>query len=117
MDGDELLKDGLEEDSETIAKRVVDARALQTERFRDEGIFTNSQMNVEMIRRYCEIGEGEKKFLKNVIKSLNLSGRAYSRILKLSRTIADLSGNEKITLADISEAVQFRSLDRGTIND
>ncbi|MDD2595210.1 MAG: YifB family Mg chelatase-like AAA ATPase [Bacteroidales bacterium] len=115
--GDELLKDGEEESSAAIAARVVAARNIQMERFKNDGIFVNSGMNSEMIKRYCEIGSQEKLFLKTVIRKLNLSARAYSRILKLARTIADLEGNNFISLRHISEAVQFRNLDRGNIYD
>lgn len=110
---DDLLQDGESEPSEVIAKRVVAARAIQLDRFKKEGIFTNSQMSAEMIKRYCSIGAQQKAFLKGVIEKLHLSARAYGRILKLSRTIADLDGNNFISLRNISEAVQFRNLDRG----
>lgn len=110
---DDLLQDGESEPSEVIAKRVVAARAIQLERFKKEGIFTNSQMSAEMIKRYCSIGAQQKAFLKGVIEKLHLSARAYGKILKLSRTIADLDGNNFISLRNISEAVQFRNLDRG----
>lgn len=110
---DDLLKDSLSEPSESIAKRVVAAREIQLERFKKEGIFTNSQMSAQMISKYCEVGYEQRSFLKGVIEKLHLSARAYARILKLSRTIADLQGNNFISLQDISEAVQFRNLDRG----
>ena len=112
VSGDELIDAEENEPSGAIAARVVSARLVQEERFRREGIYTNSQMNVEQLGRYCAIGDAEKKFLKNVIERLHLSARAYSRILKLSRTIADLEGADRITLQHISEAVQYRNLDR-----
>lgn len=100
------------EASEAIAARVVKARKTQLERFREEGIFTNSQMNASLIAKYCKIKEREKEFLQNAVEKLNLSARAYSRILKLARTIADLRSSPEIELGDIAEAIQFRSLDR-----
>jgi len=108
----DLTKDGDEESSATIAARVAAAREVQLKRFAADGIFTNSQMNTPLIRKYCAIGPKEKEFLRDAISKLNLSARSYSRILKLARTIADLGGNSFITLADIGEALQFRSLDR-----
>lgn len=113
----QLLDDSSSEPSSAIASRVMAARKIQLRRFKDEGIFTNSQMDAAMIQKYCSIGEREKEFLGNVIDKLNLSARAYGRILKLARTIADLNGNNLLTLQDISEAVQFRNLDRRKIND
>ena len=101
------------ESSAAIAERVRRARKIQSERFRAEpGVFTNSRMNAEMMTRYCRIGSSEKEFLCKLIEKLCLSARAYSRILKLARTISDLAGDEEITLQSISEAVQYRNLDR-----
>lgn len=101
------------EPSVAIAERVAEARKLQSERFRKEaGVFTNSRMNAEMITKYCKIGSDEKEFLCKLIDRLSLSARAYSRVLKLARTIADMAGEENISLSAISEAVQYRNLDR-----
>lgn len=111
----ELVDEAPAEASSVIAARVVAARNLQKERFRKEGIFTNSQMSQELLQRYCATGDAEKKFLREVIRRLNLSARAYSRILKLARTIADLEGCGSISLKHISEAVQYRNLDRPEI--
>lgn len=114
----ELMEESESESSEIIAARVVKARQVQLARFRDEGIFTNSQMNAMQLKRYCRLDSRERRFLEEVIDTLKLSGRAYSRILKLSRTIADMeqslesSAGSGITLRHISEAVQFRNLDR-----
>jgi len=109
---EELVDDTLEESSEMVAARVLAARRIQMERFAKEKIFTNSQMDAGLLRKYCNIGKAENEYLKEIIRKLRLSGRAYSRILKISRTIADLSGNAAISLADIAEAVRYRSLDR-----
>ncbi len=112
VSADELTSEGDEECSEAIASRVAAAREIQLRRFREEGIFTNSQMDTALIRKYCGIGAQERAFLKNAIEKLNLSARAYNRILKLARTIADLEGNNFISLQNITEALQYRNLDR-----
>lgn len=117
VSGDDLFDTGPVESSAAIAARVAEARRIQAERFAGENIFTNAQMTAEHLRRYCDIGETERKFLKGVVEKLELSARAYGRILKLARTIADLEGNKLISLYNISEAVQFRCLDRNTTND
>ena len=111
---EELLGGGEEEASSLIAQRVLRAREIQLARFRTEGIFTNSQMNAALLRRYCPIDARGTAFLTEAIRRLNLSARAYSRILKLARTIADLAGSPAISLPHLSEAIRFRSLDRLT---
>lgn len=101
------------ESSESIRRRVVAARTRQRERLRQQGLFENSQMGVRDIRRYCAVeGEG-RALLKEAIKKLGLSARAYDRILKVARTIADLDDSASIGAAHISEAVAYRVLDRG----
>ena len=110
--GDLTASEGAEP-SAAIAERVRRARKVQTERFRAEpGVFTNARMNAEMLTRYCRIGSSEKEFLCKLIDKLGLSARAYGRVLKLARTIADMAGEENISLMSISEAVQYRNLDR-----
>jgi magnesium chelatase family protein len=113
--GGDLVRESVAESSSMIALRVAAAREIQRERFKSEGIFTNSQMSATMIKKYCRIGEEEKAFLNNIIDKLNISARAYSRILKLSRTIADLEGINFISLRNISEAIQYRNMDRANI--
>lgn len=113
----EMVDEAVCESSAEIARRVVAARQIQARRFEGEAIFTNSQMNASQIERYCVTGSAEKTFLKEVVRKLGLSARAYSRILKLARTIADLEGNNLLTLHNISEAVQYRSLDRRKTDD
>ena len=117
IDSNILVGDLQAESSAEIAKRVAAARKIQEERFRNEGIFTNSQMNAAQIRKYCRTGSVEKEFLRGVIDKMGFSARAYDRILKLARTIADLEGNNLLTLQSIGEAVQFRTLDRRKTND
>ena len=101
------------ESSVEIRKRVTSARQLQTERFQEfDNIHYNAQMGVKQIHKFCQLEDGSKQLLKTAMERLNLSARAYDRILKVSRTIADLEGAPTIQGAHISEAIQYRSLDR-----
>ena len=101
------------ESSVKIRERVTRARENQTLRFKDiEHIHYNAQMGVRQIREFCKLDEASKQLLKTAMERLNLSARAYDRILKVSRTIADLENSEKINGEHISEAIQYRSLDR-----
>ena len=101
------------ESSVDIRKRVTAARELQTIRFTGlENIHYNAQMSTKQIRLYCKLDEASKILLKNAMERLNLSARAYDRILKVARTIADLDGAQHIVGDHISEAIQYRSLDR-----
>ena len=97
-----------EESSSTIAQRVKRARDIQLARFGGENFYTNAQIPAGKLARYCKIGEKEQQFLKTAITKLGISARGYSRILKISRTIADLDGEDFISLKHISKAVQFR---------
>ncbi|MFQ5849841.1 MAG: YifB family Mg chelatase-like AAA ATPase [Candidatus Binatia bacterium] len=102
------------ESSSVIRQRVNAARLIQVQRFQKRGIHANAQMGTKDLRRHCIVkGEGEK-LLEIAINKLGLSARAYTRILKVSRTIGDLEGSEEIQPAHISEAIQYRSLDRKT---
>lgn len=108
---DELLdKSGNAESSEEIRKRVIKARQVQKERFKKDGILTNSQMSPKLIKKHCHLDEASENLLRMAIKKFNLSGRSYTRLLKLSRTIADLGGSTDINAAHISEALQYRGL-------
>jgi len=110
---DKLSDDRSGELSKLIRERVIKARNIQTTRFNDsETIFYNAQMGVKQIRQFCKLNETSIKLIKIAMKQLNLSARAYDRILKVSRTIADLQGSENILSEHISEAIQYRSLDR-----
>jgi magnesium chelatase family protein len=108
----ELSSDRLGESSEEIRERVIRARRVQMERFRGEKIYSNAQMSPRHIRKYCVIDTGSKALLENAITRLGLSARAYDRILKVSRTLADLEGVERIEPNHVSEAIQYRTLDR-----
>ncbi|KAF0120754.1 MAG: magnesium chelatase family protein [bacterium] len=100
------------EPSESIKKRVNSARGTQIKRFHDGKIHCNAQMTSRYIKKYCQIGEESKRLLETAIDKLGLSARAYTRILKVARTIADLECRDEITSYHISEAIQYRSLDR-----
>jgi magnesium chelatase family protein len=100
------------ESSAAIRGRVIRARERQRERLRGEGIFSNAQMPPRLIRKYCGIDGECERLLEGAMTRQGLSARAYDRILKVSRTIADLEGSEEIRPAYIAEAVGYRSLDR-----
>ncbi|MBD0849690.1 YifB family Mg chelatase-like AAA ATPase [Maribacter arenosus] len=110
---EKLSEDRKGESSVEIRKRVTAAREIQTERFKElENVHYNAQMNTKQIRAYCKLDDASKSLLKNAMERLNLSARAYDRILKVARTIADLEIAEQVTGTHISEAIQYRSLDR-----
>jgi magnesium chelatase family protein len=110
---DKLSDERKGESSVDIRKRVTLAREIQTARFKDfENIHYNAQMNVKQIREFCKLSEESKDLLKIAMEKLNLSARAYDRILKVSRTIADLASSKNIQSEHITEAIQYRSLDR-----
>ena len=101
------------EKSGSIRERVILARRIQEQRFKDlEHIHSNAQMRVRNIREYCLIDEIGKGLLKKAMDKLNLSARAYDRILKVARTIADLDNSVTIKIEHLAEAIQYRSLDR-----
>jgi magnesium chelatase family protein len=101
------------ESSEEIRTRVIKAREIQTLRFAEtEGVYNNAMMPSQMVKELCQINEAGKALLKTAMERLGLSARAYDRILKVSRTIADLAGSEVIKIEHLAEAIQYRSLDR-----
>lgn len=102
-----------QETSDSIRAKVIAARQIQLERFKDiSGIYSNSQMTPALVEEYCALGEGEAELLKVAFEKLGLSARAHNRILKVARTIADLAGSKDICSQHIAEAIQYRSLDR-----
>ncbi|WP_055437004.1 YifB family Mg chelatase-like AAA ATPase [Lacinutrix algicola] len=110
---DKLSDERKAEPSIDIRKRVTEARERQTERFKEsETVHYNAQMHVKQIREHCKLDDASKTLLKTAMERLNLSARAYDRILKVSRTIADLEGAQNINGSHLSEAIQYRSLDR-----
>ncbi|MDA3893193.1 MAG: YifB family Mg chelatase-like AAA ATPase [Salinivirgaceae bacterium] len=101
------------ETSESIRERVSTARTIQQERFNNtNGIHSNAQMNTKLIRQYCKLDETGAQLIKTAMEKVGLSARAYDRILKVSRTIADLEGCSNIESHHLAEAIQYRSLDR-----
>ncbi len=100
------------EKSEEIRQRVLKARELQSQRYQDSDIHYNAQMGPREIEKYCALDDACKTLIKNAMEKLNLSARAYDRILKVARTIADLEGAAELQPHHISEAIQYRSLDR-----
>jgi magnesium chelatase family protein len=110
---EKLSEDRKGEGSVEIRKRVTEAREFQTERFKElENVHYNAQMNTKQIREHCSLNDASKTLLKNAMERLNLSARAYDRILKVARTIADLEHRMEVSGDHISEAIQYRSLDR-----
>lgn len=108
-----LSRTALSESSEVIKERVVAARLIQSARFEKyKGIHYNAQLNTALLRKYCVLDSESLTLLKVAMTKLNLSGRAYDRILKVARTIADLESSENIKSHHIGEAIQYRSLDR-----
>lgn len=109
----ELASRAIVEKSTAIRERVIIAREVQRKRFMDnKNIFCNAQMTSKMVRKYCAISEEGQERLKQAMERLGLSARAYDRILKVARTIADLGKSEQINIDHLSEAINFRSLDR-----
>jgi magnesium chelatase family protein len=110
---DELSDKRPVEPSEHVRGRVMKARLLQEARFeKNKGIYCNAQMTKQMINQHCEIDQAGQALLKRAMERLGLSARAYDRILKVSRTIADLAESEAILPEHLAEAIQYRSLDR-----
>jgi magnesium chelatase family protein len=109
---DDLKNNSSEESSAEIKKRIVMARNIQKERYCNIGIMTNSELSGKYILKYCKINNESETLLKNAFETLGLSARAYNKILKVARTIADLDGDEDIHTKHIAEAIQYRNLDR-----
>lgn len=100
------------ETSANIKERVDKARIIQQKRYENLEIHSNSQLTPNLIEKYCKLGEKEKQILKKAFDTLGLSARAHGRILKVARTIADLEGKENIEVSHITEAIQYRNLDK-----
>ena len=101
-----------EEHSIEIRKRVNKARKIQLERYKELNIFSNSELTPNLIEKFCKVDKAGKEILRVAFERLSLSGRSYSRILKVARSIADLDGEKDIKSEHIAEAIQYRSLDR-----
>jgi magnesium chelatase family protein len=110
---DKLSDTGKTEKSSVVRERVVRAREIQAARFVSiKGVYSNAQMSSSMQRKYCQLDETGGRLLKTAMELRGLSARAYDRILKVARTIADLAESENITSEHISEAINYRNLDR-----
>ena len=103
--------------SAAIATRVARARAVQAERFAGEGIFTNAAMNARQLERFCPLSDECRQTMEKILDRMGLSARAYTRILKVARTIADLAGEADIRPPHLLEAAGYRFLDRRPILD
>ena len=101
-----------EEDSASIRARVEKARAVQRERYRGRAIACNARLDARTLNAFCPMTAAAEQLIKTAGERLGLSSRAYTRVIKVARTIADLAGSEKIDAAHVAEAVQYRSLDR-----
>ena len=108
----ELSMETEEEPSEAIRKRVIAARQMQTERFGGRQVHANGQMTTRMVKKYCGVNAYAKALLEQAVEKFSLSARAYHRILKVARTIADLDGKADMDEAHVAEAVQYRVLDK-----
>lgn len=108
----ELADQAPGESSEGIRARVDRAREVQLDRFRGRKIFCNAQMNARDLKRYCRPDAAAEKLLETAMTKLGLSARAYTRILKVARTIADFDAQTDVAAAHVAEAIQYRSLDR-----
>lgn len=109
---EEMQQSNSEQDSREILKKVSRAREIQAKRFQQNAYSTNSDMEEKQIVNFCTLGKQESYFLKSVMEKRNFSSRAYHKILKISRTIADLAGKETVELAHLTEAVHYRFLDK-----
>lgn len=107
-----MSSDAEAESSASIRRRVIAARELQSARFAGTGIHTNTMMTSAMLRRFCPLTAEARALLDRAMDRLRLSARAYDRIIKVARTIADLEGEEQIRPQHVSEAITYRSLDR-----
>ena len=109
----DLAKDNKNvETSKDIRKRVNRARQLQVERYKGDNIFSNAELDSGNIERHCKLNQSSRNLLEQAFNNLGLSARAYNKILKVSRTIADLEESESVKDKHIAEAIQYRSLDR-----
>lgn len=109
---EDLKKSRSKVDSATMRSRIGAARDIQIARYNDHPISLNAELTGTLLEQYCELGEAEHGFLKQAVESLGLSARAYTRILRISRTIADLGGADRITVDHLAEAINYRTMDR-----
>ena len=103
---------GAGESSEVVRARVDSARERQRRRFEGLGIFANGQMGPREVKRFCSVTDDSERLMEMAVTKLGFSARAYDRVLKVARTIADLAGEEGITASHVAEAIQYRAMDR-----
>jgi len=108
----ELMGKAIGESSATVRRRVKAARAVQVERLQEDGLSCNAQLRAKQLRAHCELDDAAHDLLKAAINQFSLSARAYDRILKVSRTVADMDTSDNIQLHHIAEAINYRTLDR-----
>jgi magnesium chelatase family protein len=108
----DLQSEALSEDSATVKARVNKAREVQNARFAATNVHCNAKMTAPLIKKYCKLDDESSKLLQNAFERLNISARAYNRVLKVARTIADLDGSATILTKHVAEALQYRSLDK-----
>jgi magnesium chelatase family protein len=109
---EEITSDTPAESSEEIRKRVEKVRMLQYERYKGKKIYTNAQLSSKLIKEFCPMTDEAKRLLKISVEKMSFSARAYDRIIKVARTIADMDNKEIIDSVHIAEAVQYRSIDK-----
>jgi magnesium chelatase family protein len=105
---EKLSSERIAESSSKVQKRVQNARDIQTKRFKNLNIKTNSEINARRIKEFCKLEDGAEKMIAQAVESMKLSARVYHRLLKIARTIADLEGKDKISREHIGEALQYR---------
>ncbi len=108
----ELRDENSGESSKTVRERVIEARKIQLQRFKGEGVYFNAHMKAKHLKKFCKLSEDCHKLLQNAMEKLGLSARAHSKIIKVARTIADLEGSQDIKTHHIAETIQYRSLER-----
>lgn len=108
LDFDKITNNTQAEKSHDVRQRIIKARKIQLKRFRDDKIFTNSEMNNQYLKKFCKIDESGKNLLREAINKMNFSPRAYFRLLKVARTIADLEGVKDIKVPHLAEAIQYK---------
>jgi len=105
---EEMAKESYGESSRVVRERVEKAREIQLARFKNEGILTNREMSIRHIKKYCALDETAEKMMKSAVSSMGFSTRTYHRLLKISRTIADLDNSINIKPQHLAEALQYR---------
>ncbi len=108
----DFIENRKNETSQSMRIKVENAMKIQRERYKNEAILFNSQLTGEKVKMYCQLGKNETALMKDIFENLGLSARAYYKILKVARTIADVEGAINISEAHISEAISYRSLDK-----